>query len=922
MNKKYQPERFEKKWREYWDKNKIYKSQIQNSKVKSNSKFKGQKQYVLAMFPYPSGAGLHVGHVRVYTGTDVTARFFRMKGNPVLHPMGFDAFGLPAENAAVKAKKNPMDMVPEHIATFKKQMKSLGFSYDWDREFSTTDPSYYKWTQWLFIQFFKMGLLYKKNSPINYCPKCKTGLAEEEVLPNGTHERCGNKIEKRDLPQWVFKITDYADRLLADLHGLDWPEGILAMQRNWIGKKEGINISYDVVNSASQFLSHESLIRDNTIPGPLESEKIAKASSKKVATITCFTTRPDTNFGATFIVLAPEHEFVKKILRGDLKAEKTDVAKIKKYVENSTAKSEMERATEGKKKTGVFTGFYAINNLNGRKMPIWISDFVLMGFGTGAVVGVPGHDKRDFEFAKEFGIDVIRVVVGKDGDKSEITKKEQVQEEEGIMINSDFLDGMDIHEATKKIMDYMEEKGWGKKVSTYHLRDWIFSRQRYWGEPIPMIFCAECAKNQVQSSKFNPSTSSGLALSEAERVKVQNEMFGWFPIPESELPLKLPYVKSYEPTDTGESPLSAIPAYVNTKCPNCGGAAKRETDTMPNWAGSCWYFIRFAQTQNSKVKSQNLAEEWLASRSLGEGWLPVDRYLGGAEHAVLHLLYARFWVKALYDLKLLDFKEPFLKLSNVGMILAEDHRKMSKSWGNVINPDNVIAEYGADALRVYEMFMAPFNAEISWSTKSLQGSYRFVKRIWEIYSSAYGKSGGETSEVKEQSGKTSEVNVNGESKQLAAKLQKTIKKITQDIPQLKFNTSIAAMMGFLNDWEKALATNHQPLTTSHAKEFLQILAPFAPFITEEIWHEIFGEKESIHLSSWPEAGGEIIEEERVIPVQVNGKLRSVLKIKYQESRIRGVVEEKALKDEKVKKYVSGKPKKIIYIQGKIINIIT
>jgi leucyl-tRNA synthetase len=819
---KYLPAEFEKKWAGTWDREKTYSTNNQ-SPITNN-----QKMYVLAMFPYPSGTGLHVGHVRVYTGTDVVARYFRMNGYNVLHPMGWDAFGLPAENAAVKAKKNPMDMVPKNIATFKRQMKSLGFSYDWDHEFATTDPSYYKWTQWLFIQFYKMGLLYKKNTPINFCPVCKTGLAEEEVLANGTHERCGSKIEKKGLPQWIFKITKYADRLLSDLEGLDWPKGILEMQRNWIGKKEGINIKYQISNIKYQ--------------------------------IECFTTRPDTNFGATFVVLAPEHEFVKKIIKGELKNQETNIEKIKKYVDKSKTKSEIERLSEGKEKTGIFTGFYTKNNLNGRKMPIYISDFVLSRFGTGAVVGVPGHDIRDFEFAKEFNLDVIRVVVGKNGDKSEITKKEQVQEEEGIMINSEFLDGLDIHVATKKIMDYFEKKGWGKRVTTYHLRDWIFSRQRYWGEPIPMVNCEKC---------------------------------GWQPIPESELPLKLPYIKSYEPMETGESPLSEIKDWVKTKCPKCGGPAKRETDTMPNWAGSCWYFLRFADTNNDK-------QPW--SNETMKQFLPVDWYLGGAEHAVLHLLYSRFWVKALYDLKLLNFKEPFLRLRNLGMVLAEDHRKMSKSFGNIINPDDVVKEYGADALRIYEMFMAPFDAEISWSTKALQGSYRFVKRIWNLYQNYVGNK--------------NFCSVQNESKQLIVKLQKIINKVTFDIPEIKFNTSIAAMMEFLNDFER----NPQGLSKENVKKFLQILSPFAPFITEEIWRNVFGEKQSIHLSSWPTVSGEIVEEELIIPIQVNGKLRSTLRVSRHEIS-KNIVIKKALENEKVKKYLTDKPKKIIYVHGKIINLI-
>ena len=807
MTSKYQPKDFESKWVKMWDNEGIYKTKV-------NQSDKAKKQYVLAMFPYPSGAGLHVGHVRVYTGTDVVARYFKMKGYDVIHPMGWDAFGLPAENAAIKAKKNPMDMVPVNVANFKRQMQMLGFSHNWNCEFSTTDPEYYKWTQWLFIQFFKMGLLYKKDTPINYCQSCKTGLAEEEVLPNGTHERCGNRITKKDLPQWIFKITKYADRLLSDLDGLDWPEGILAMQRNWIGKKEGINIEYKI-----------------------------KGTDK---TVTCFTTRPDTNFGATFIVIAPEHPLAKSIKSN----------KVKEYITQSTSKSEMERQTEGRKKTGVFTGLYAINNLNNKEMPIWISDFVLMGFGTGAVVGVPGHDLRDFEFASEFNLDIIRVVVGKDGDESNITRKEQVQEDHGTMINSDFLNDLDIHQATVKIMDHIEVKGWGKRVTQYHLRDWIFSRQRYWGEPIPMVNCSSC---------------------------------GWQPIDESELPLKLPYINSYEPTETGESPLSVIPEFVNTKCPRCKKAAKRETDTMPNWAGSCWYFLRFADPKNN-------SQAW--SQQAMDNLLPVDWYLGGAEHAVLHLLYSRFWVKALYDLKLLNFKEPFLKLRNLGMILAEDHRKMSKSFGNVVNPDDVVAEFGADALRVYEMFMAPFSQEISWSTKALQGSYRFVKRIWDLYQQIDDK-------------KTKDDN------QLVDKLYKTIRKVTSDIPETKFNTAVASMMELLNDYEK----NPQGLSINHAKMFLQILSPFAPFLTEEIWFNVFKEKTSIHLSSWPQVTNAIVATEIEIPVQVMGRHRDTIKVESIKIKDQPYIESMVLKSDKIKKYLTNKPKKIIYIEGKIINII-
>ncbi|OGK52155.1 leucine--tRNA ligase [Candidatus Roizmanbacteria bacterium RIFCSPLOWO2_01_FULL_41_22] len=877
--KKYIPQEFEKKWIDYWLKEKTYQT--------PQSPDKKKKMYVLDMFPYPSGAGLHVGHPRGYTASDILARYYRMNGYAVLHPMGWDAFGLPAENAAIKAKKNPLDMVPRNIANFKRQMSMLGFSYDWERELATTDPEYYQWTQWLFIQFFKMGLLYKKNVPIHYCPVCKTGLAEEEVLSDGTHERCGNPITKKDLPQWIFRITAYADRLLEDLQGLNWPPGILEMQKNWIGKKTGITITYPVVAIGGA-------------GGKETSDRIYR----QLGTVSCFTTRPDTNFGATFIVLAPEHPFVASLLNSKLKNQKSKLEEIKKYVEQAKTKTEVERMLEGRKKTGVFTRLYALNQLNGKPMPVWISDFVLAQFGTGAVVGVPGHDLRDFEFASQFGIEVKRVVVGSDGDTSPISKKAQVQEEEGKMVNSDFLNGLDIHQATKKMMDYLEEKGWGKREVSYHIRDWIFSRQRYWGEPIPMIFCAECAKNQVKSQ----TTSENLKL------EIENSLSGWFPVPEAELPVKLPYVKSYEPIETGESPLARINEFVETTCPNCGGKAKRETDTMPNWAGSCWYFLAFANPQilNSKFLTLN------------SNWLPVDWYIGGAEHAVLHLLYSRFWVKALNDLGLIKAKEPFIRLRNVGMILAEDNRKMSKSLGNVINPDEVVAEFGADSLRMYEMFMAPFSQEIAWSTKALQGVYRFLGRVWKIFQS-------QKSKVKSQKWE--------ENKILVSKLNKTIEKVGRDILDFKFNTAIAAMMEFVNSWEAAIQLsiinfqlsnkNEQKdtgqsqlvLSADNAKKFLKILAPFAPFLAEEIWQTVLGEEKSIHRSSWPKIDREImIKEDAAIPVQVNGKVRAVITVVATETSQENVVK-KALQEERIQKYVEGKKYQVIYVKGKILNLV-
>lgn len=857
--KKYLPQQFEAKWAEKWEIEKTYKTADPSTK-------KG-KSYILDMFPYPSGAGLHVGHPRGYTASDILARFYRMNGKAVLHPMGWDAFGLPAENAAIKAKKNPLDMVPQNIANFKRQMVMLGFSYDWDREFATTDPSYYKWTQWLFIQFFKMGLLYKKNTPINFCPVCKTGLAEEEVLPNGTHERCGNPITKKDLPQWIFRITLYADRLLEDLKGLDWPAGILEMQKNWIGRKEGLNITYPV-----------------------------KGTNESVV---CFTTRPDTNYGATFIVLAPEHELVKKILKGELKVDTKSIEEIEKYVTQTKGKTEVERQMEGKKKTGVFTSLYAANRLNGKEIPIWISDFVLANFGTGAVVGVPAHDRRDYDFAHEFGIEVVRVVLSNDGVGTPITSRDQVYEDYGKAVNSELVNGMDTQAAMSKITDFMVKQGWGEKIVTYHIRDWIFSRQRYWGEPIPMIYCENCANNKVSyfdkmDKKLETRDDSVTQNVKKWQNDVKESMFGLFPLDESSLPLELPYVKSYEPNDNGESPLSKIDSFVNVKCPNCKSNARRETDTMPNWAGSCWYFLRFVQPHEeaSPFSKDKLRELF-----------PVDWYIGGAEHAVLHLLYARFWVKALQDLNLVDNSEPFLRLRNVGMILAEDNRKMSKSFGNVINPDEVVKDFGADSLRTYEMFMAPFSQEISWSIRTLQGAYRFLARIWALYNNE------------------NTFKYTSNDKYLLSKLSKTIQKVSADIEDIKFNTAIASMMEFLNEWESRVNKGTEAISKESALKFLKILAPFAPFITEEIYNTIYERKESIHLSDWPTFESDIIKDVEIkIPVQVNGKVRGVITVSA-DTIDESTVTELAIKDAQVQKHVGTNEYKVIYVKGKILNLI-
>lgn len=800
---KYQFKQIEKKWRDRWLQEKIYQTESSSGKP---------KKYVLDMFPYPSGEGLHVGHFKLYVSSDIIARYYRHKGYNVLHPMGWDAFGLPAENFAIKTGIHPKITTQKNIANIKNQMQLAGLSYDWDREIDTTDPNYYKWTQWIFLKLYEKGLAYQDEAPINWCPKDKTGLANEEVV-NGHCDRCGEKVERRVIRQWILKITEYAQRLLEDVKDLEWPQSIKDMQINWIGRKEGINITYKVEGSSEE--------------------------------IVCFTTRPDTNFGATFIVVGPEHPLIEKIT---LKEQKDIVLD---YVSKAINKSEEERIAQGRAKTGVFTGSYAINNLNGKKLPVWISDFVLGHVGTGAVVGVPAHDLRDFEFAKEFDIPIVRVVVGKDGDKSDITKSEQVQEEEGVMINSKFLDGLDIHEATVKVMDYLEEKGWGKRVINYHLRDWIFSRQRYWGEPIPLVHCSKC---------------------------------GIVPIPESELPLLLPEVEKFEPTGTGESPLATIEDWVNQKCPKCGSNAKRETNTMPQWAGSCWYYLRFCDPKNDVLLIDKDIERYL---------MPVDWYLGGAEHAVLHLLYARFWHKFLFDIGVVQTSEPFIKLSSIGLVLGPDGGKMSKSKGNVITPESVVEEYGADALRIYEAFMGPFENTISWDPSSINGVYRFLTRVWEVV-------------LRDDAIE--------EDKQIERALLKLSEKVSSDIENLKCNTPVAAMMEFTN------FVFHKSLSHPQKKKFLIFLAPFAPFMTEELWEKL-GEKFSIHLQKWPVFEKmEKYDEEVTIAIQVNGKVRD--QVKVDPNLTQEQVVNLAKKSTKVERHLQGKEvKKVIYIPAKILNLV-
>jgi len=810
---------------------------------------KKKKYYILDMFPYPSGAGLHVGHPKGYIATDVFARMKMMQGYNVLHPMGWDAFGLPAENYAIENKVHPRVATEKNIKVFKNQLLKLGFTYDWGREINTTDPGYYKWTQWIFLQMFKKGLAYESNEPVNWCPSCKTVLSNED-LEDGKCERCGSDIERKPMRQWVLKITDYADRMLEDLEKLpDWEESIKEMQRNWIGRKEGIDINYKI----------EGLKKELTV----------------------FTTRPDTNFGATFIVAAPDSDFVNKTI--DLFPNKEEA---KKYVEAASHKTELERMSEGRQKTGVFTGLYAINNLTDKKMPIYISDFVLASVGTGVVVGVPGHDLRDFEFAQAMDIEIIRVVVGVDGDTSPITKKEQVQEEDGVMINSGLLDGMNIHDATKRIMDYIEEKGWGEKTVNYKLKDWVFSRQRYWGEPIPIIHCEKC---------------------------------GAVAVPEKDLPVKLPEVKNYEPTGTGESPLANIKDWINTKCPKCGGPGKRETNTMPQWAGSSWYWLRYIDPKNDKALVDEKKEKY---------WSPVDFYVGGAEHATRHLIYARFWHKFLFDIGVVNYPEPFTRLQHVGLILAEDGRKMSKRWNNVINPDDIVEKYGADSMRVYEMFMGPFSQPCAWSTNGLVGARRFLDKTWDyLFADYMGIFIDDNDRNQWISGKRE----GSTSHEIEVLLNKTIKKVTEDIESFRFNTAVSQLMILRNSFydieeQPILTKSHIELISgkcikkSDFKKFLILLAPFAPHLAEELWHEL-GNKESVFKEKWPEYDKKLVKDETInLVVQINGKLRDTIlvaaDISEKEAR------EEAMKSEKIKKWLEGKEVvKIIFVKGRLINIV-
>jgi len=859
--KNYSPWEIEPKWQKIWEENRLF-WEVKEGKPK--------KFYALVEFPYPSGEGLHIGHAFTMTIMDVLARKKRMEGFNVLHPMGWDAFGLPTENYAIRTGIHPAVATAKNTARFRQQMKRLGFSYCWSREINTSDPAYYRWTQWIFLQLFKHGLAYKAQMPVGWCPRCKIVLANEEIV-NGRCERCGTEAERRLQSQWLLRITAYADRLIDDLKLVDYPDFVKEAQINWIGKSEGIIIDYPVVD-------------ENGNPHP-EVEKVS-----------CYTTRPDTNFGATFVVVAPENPILEKLQASSFKLQ----AQLEKYIKMSKKKSELERTALEKEKTGVFTGWYALNRLTGKKMPIWVADFVILTAGTGIVVGVPAHDQRDFDFGRRYRLPIIPVLKPKNG-SWDFNKSPYLEIDDAVVFNSDFLNGLPAAKAIEKISSYLVKKGWGRRAVNYHLRDWIFSRQHYWGEPIPMVYCQNCAKKGI----------TWWDTPEGKKFKILNlkfkieELAGWFPIPEKDLPLKLPPVERYQPTDTGESPLANVKDWVNTTCPHCGGPARRETDTMPNWAGSSWYYLRYCDPQNDKK---------VAEPDKLKYWLPVDIYLGGGEHTTLHLLYSRFWHKFLYDIGVVPTPEPYQARRQHGVILGEDGEKMSKSRGNVVNPDEVVEKFGADTLRVYSCFMGPYDATMPWSAKGLEGAWRFLNRIWRIYQDGK-KIGSKTSP------------------ELLRPLHQTIQKVTKDIDNLSYNTAIAAMMSFINKWSKG----GSQLSRDDAGSFLKLLAPFAPHLAEELWHSLTKfptwekmSKTSIHLQPWPKYDPKLVEEEEVtIVVQVNGKVRGQIKVKSarlpdgQEIRnSQAEIEKLAQSQPRVAKYLAGKtPKKVIFVPGKLINFV-
>ena len=798
----YRPNEIEKKWQDIW---------TEEEPFKASNNIDKPKFYALVEFPYPSGEGLHVGHPRPYTALDIVSRKRRLEGYNVLFPMGWDAFGLPTENYAIKHKIHPKIVTERNVARFKNQLQSIGFSFDWSREVNTTDPNYYKWTQWIFLKLFEKGLAYKQEMPINWCTSCKIGLANEEVV-NGHCERCGGEVVRKVKNQWMLKITEYADRLIDDLDLVDYISRVKIQQKNWIGRSEGMEIDFKLSG---------------------EDDKLR-----------VFTTRPDTIFGATYMVIAAEHPIIDKY-----KDKITNIDEVNAYKEEVSKKSDFERTELSKEKTGVeLKGLRVVNPATNKEIPIWVSDYVLITYGTGAIMAVPGHDDRDWEFAKKFNLPIVEVIKG-----GNIKEAAYTDTSSGEVVNSDFLNGMEVKAAIEAMKNYLEERELGTRKVNFKLRDWVFSRQRYWGEPIPLVHCEKC---------------------------------GWVPIPESELPLTLPEVDNYEPTDNGESPLANIHEWVHTTCPKCGGKAQRETDTMPQWAGSSWYFLRYTDPHN---------EEALASKDALKYWTPVDWYNGGMEHTTLHLLYSRFWHKFLYDLGIVPTPEPYQKRTSHGMILGDNNEKMSKSRGNVVNPDDIVQSYGADTLRTYEMFIGDFEKSVPWSENGVKGCRRFLERVWRLQ----------------------EILVEGNeyTKELESNIHKTIKKVSEDFETLKFNTGIAALMSLINEFN-----NHGSITKKDFETFLILLNPVAPHITEELW-TVVGFEGYLFNTSWPKYDEEKTKDDIIeMPVQINGKVRGKITINVKDAQ--EIAREKALADENIAKFINDKKiVKEIFIMGKIYNIV-
>ena len=806
MERVYNPKEIEQKWQKIWDDEKAFAASDDYSKP---------KYYALVEFPYPSGQGLHVGHPRPYTALDIVARKRRMEGYNVLYPMGWDAFGLPTENYAIKNHIHPKIVTKNNVHRFKEQLHSLGYSFDWDREINTTDPEYYKWTQWIFLKLFKAGLAYKAEMPINWCTSCKVGLANEEVV-NGHCERCGAEVIRKVKSQWMLKITEYADKLLEGLDHVDYIERVKVSQKNWIGRSTGAEVDFPIAGKEDK--------------------------------LRIYTTRPDTLFGVTYMVISPEHPYIEKFA-----SEIKNLDEVKAYQEQAARKSDFERSELAKEKTGVkIDGLTAVNPVNGKEIPIWVSDYVLMSYGTGAIMAVPAHDERDWEFAKKFNMPIIQVVESSEG-PVDVNEAAFVDVATGKLVNSGFLNGMEVAEAKKAIIEYLEKENIGTQKTNYKLRDWVFSRQRYWGEPIPIVHCDKC---------------------------------GYVPLPEDQLPLELPDVESYMPTDNGESPLAAMRSWVETTCPCCGGPAERETDTMPQWAGSSWYFLRYTDPHNTEA---------LASPEALKYWMPVDWYNGGMEHTTLHLLYSRFWHRFLYDEKVVPCPEPYQKRTSHGMILGENGEKMSKSRGNVVNPDDIVNEFGADTLRTYEMFIGAFELSAAWSNEGVKGCRRFLERVWKL-----------------QEIVTDEA---GYSKELETRMHQTIKKVSSDFETLKYNTAIAAMMSLINDFYKA-----GKVTRDEFKTLLILLNPVAPHMTEELW-QIMNYGGRLYQTSWPTyEEAKTVESEVEIAVQVNGKVRGKLSMPADVAKDAAVAAAKA--DEKICAAIGGKTiLKEIYVPGKLVNLV-